>query len=119
MTVTESSFALVFVISGARTIVSILYLGVVSKIVMPGVLGSDFTLVASIWRTGAWFIVAVACSHSVWLVVMDADMSGLIYCGVRSETVAPGVSCCNIALAVSTWRTGPWFIVEVAWINIL
>ena len=51
------------------------------------------------------------------MVVMDLGILGLVYCGVGAVTVAPGISVRNIALAASTWRTGPWFLVEVAWIH--
>ena len=46
---------------------------------------------------------------------MDAGMLGLIYCGIRDGTVTLGVLGRNIVLAVSIWRTGPWFIVAVDW----
>ena len=49
------------------------------------------------------------------MVVIDVVMLGLVYCGVGAGTVAPGVSGCDITLDTSTWRTGPWFIVAVAW----
>ena len=48
------------------------------KTVAPGVSGSDITLAASIWRTATWFIVAVALIHSVWLVVVDVGVFGLM-----------------------------------------
>ena len=51
----------------------------------------------------------------MWLVVMDVGMLGLFYRGVGAGTVAPGVSGHDIALAESTWRTGSWFLVAVAW----
>ena len=46
---------------------------------------------------------------------MDVGMLGLVYCGVGSGTVAPGVSGYNIALDTLTWRTRPRFLVEVDW----
>ena len=95
----------------------ILYLCVGSVIFTPGLLGRDLVLVFSIWRTGLWFIDVLGYSCSVWLVVMDVGILGLVYCGVRAGTVAPGVLGHNIALAASTWRTGPWFLEVVAWIN--
>ena len=45
----------------------------------------------------------------------DIGMLGLIYCGVGYGIVAPGVLGRNMALSASTWRTGPWFLVAVAW----
>ena len=85
------SFAAVSVIFGDGTVASVLYVGVGSRIVMPGVLRQDLALNALIWRNGPWFIVVVAWSCSVWLVVMDVGMVGLIYCGIGAITVAPGV----------------------------
>ena len=84
-------FALVSVIIGSRNVASGLYLGVGARTVAPGVSGRDIALAALIWRTGPWFIVAVEWSHSVWVMVMDVGMLGLIYHGVGSGTVAPGV----------------------------
>ena len=49
------------------------------------------------------------------LVVMDVGMLGLVYRGVGAGTVSPGVYVHDIALAALTWRTGPWFLVAVAW----
>ena len=72
----------VSVIIGAGTVASVLYLGFRAVIVTPGVSGSNIALSTLIWRTGLWFIVAVASSRSVWVVVMDVGMSGLIYHGV-------------------------------------
>ena len=46
---------------------------------------------------------------------MDLGVLGLIYCGIRAGTVAPGVSGSDITLSVLIWRTGPWFFVAVAW----
>ena len=94
---------------------SVLYLGVGAGIVTPGVLGRDLVLALSICRTGLWFIDALDYICSVWLVVMYVGMLGLVYCGVGAGTVAPGVLGHDIALAASTWRTGPWFIDVVDW----
>ena len=44
---------------------------------------------------------------------MDVGMLGLVYCGVGAGTVMPGVSGCDIALVVLTWRTVTWFLVIV------
>ena len=84
---------------------------------MPGILGCDLALAASIWRTRSWFLVAVAWSHIVLVVVMDVCMLGLIYCGVGARTVTPGVLGHDIALATSIWRNGTWFLVAVDWIH--
>ena len=65
MTAAEASFAIVYVISGAGTVASVLYLGMVAGTVAPGVSVINIALAVSIWRTGPWFIVAVAWSHSV------------------------------------------------------
>ena len=40
---------------------------------------------------------------------------GLIYCGIRARNVEPGVSGHDISLAVSIWRTWPWFLIAVDW----
>ena len=48
---------------------------------------------------------------------MDVGKLRLIYRGVRSRTVVPGVSGRDIALAALIWRTGPWFIVVMAWMH--
>ena len=94
-------------------------MGVGSGTVAPEFLGRNLTLAALIWRTGTWFLVEVYWSHSVCVVVMDAGMSGLVYYGVRAGNVAPGVLEHDIALAASIWRTGPWFLVTVAWSHIM
>ena len=67
--------------------------------------GSDITFSVSIWRTGPWFLVEVAWNHNVRVARVDLGMLGLIYCGVRARTVAPGVSGRDIALPASIWRT--------------
>ena len=41
MTAAENSVAVVSVIAGAGTVMSVLYLGVGAKLVVPGVLGRD------------------------------------------------------------------------------
>ena len=46
---------------------------------------------------------------------MGIGMLGLIYCGIRARTVAPEVLGSDITLAASIFRTGPWFLVAVAW----
>ena len=46
---------------------------------------------------------------------MNLGMLGMVYHGVGAGTVAPGVLVRDIALAASTWRTGPWFLVTVDW----
>ena len=117
MTAEEASFAEVSTIVGARTVKSVLYLGVRSGNFKPGVSGHDIALAASIWRTRPWFLVVLSWGHSVWLVVMDVGMLELIYCCVRARTVAPGVSGHDIMLAASIWRNGTWFLVEVDWIH--
>ena len=48
---------------------------------------------------------------------MDVGMMGLIYHGFGAQTVEPGVLGRNISLAAFIWRTGPWFLVVVAWIH--
>ena len=92
MTDEESSFAVVSIVAGAGN-------------VAPGVSGRDIALVASIWIIRTWFIVAMAWSHSVWVVVMDVGMLGLIYRVVGAKNFEPGVSRRNISLATSIWRT--------------
>ena len=115
MTVAEASFAVVSVIIESVTVASVLYFVVGAVTVAPGVLGCNIMLAASIWRNLPWFLVMVDWGHSVWVVVMYVVMLRLIYCGVRAGTVAPGVSGHEIMLAVSIWKTGPWFLVVVAW----
>ena len=55
----EAPFAVVSVIVGAGTVVSVLYIGVRVGTVTPGVSGRNITLAMSIWRIGPWFLVAV------------------------------------------------------------
>ena len=117
MTAAEAFFAVVYFIVRAGTVASVLYLGGGAGTVVPGVLGSDIALAASIWKTGACFLVAVAWIHSVWVVVTDVGMLGLIYHDVGSGTVASGFLGCDIALGVLICRTGLWFLVVVAWSN--
>ena len=57
----------------------------------------------------------VSWGHILWVVVMGIGMLGLIYCGIRARTVAPEVLGSDITLAASIFRTGPWFLVAVAW----
>ena len=83
MTEAETSFAVIYVITKAGTVTSSIYLGVRFGTVAPGVLGRDITLAVFIWIIGPWFLVAVAWSHSVWVVVIDVGMLGLIYCGAK------------------------------------
>ena len=113
----ELSFTVVLVIFGARTFMSVLYLGVGSGTVSSGVLGCNIKFSASIWRTVPCFLVSVAWVYIVCVVVMYVGMSGLIYRVVRSGTVAPGVSGNDIEKPMSIWRTGSWFLVELAWIH--
>ena len=82
VTAAEASFAVVSVIVRSGTVVSVLYLGFGAGIVTPEVSVRNMVLSASIWRTELWFIVVVAWSHSVWVVVMDVGILGLIYCGI-------------------------------------
>ena len=56
----------------------LIYNGVGSRTVESGVFGRNILLVASICRTGPWFLVVVAWMHSVWVVMMDVYMLGLI-----------------------------------------
>ena len=115
VTAAEASFVVVSVIVGVGTVASVLHFGAGARIVTPGVLGCDLALASSIWRTGIWFIVAVAWSCSVWVVVTNVGILGLVYRDVGDGTVMPGVLGCDIVLSVSTWRTGRWILVAVAW----
>ena len=54
------------------------YHGIISRTVTPGVLGHNIKLDALNWRTTPWSLVAVAWSHSVWVVVIDVVMFGLM-----------------------------------------
>ena len=104
----------VYFIVRSGTVVSVLYLGV-GRFFTSGVLGRNLALASSIWRNKLWFIFMVDWSSSVWVVMMDVGMLELVYLGVGAGTVAPGVLGRDIALSASTWRTGPWFLVAVAW----
>ena len=85
MTASEASFALVPCIVGVSTVAPVLYTGVRSVDVAPGVSGRNIALVMLIWINGPWFLVEVSWSHSVWVVVMDVGMLGLFI--VVSEPV--------------------------------
>ena len=113
----EASFAVISVIVRSGTIASVLYICVRARTVPPRVSKSDIALAASIWRTGTWFCVAVACSQRVWLAVMYVGMLGLIYSWIGARTIKPGVSECYILLAALIWRTRNWCLVAVAWIH--
>ena len=115
VTEVESFFAVVSVIVGAITVVSIIYIGFGSRTVAYSVSGRDIALATLICRIWPWFLVSVAWSHSVWVLVMDIGMLGLIYCGVRAITVEPGVLGSDILLVALIWRTWPWFLVAVDW----
>ena len=117
MTAEELYLSVVFVITRARNVVSILYLCIRSGTVDPGVFGHDIVLDASILITVPWFLVVVYWGYIVRAMVMDVGILGLIYCGIRAGTVAPGVSGRNITLAASIWRTDNWFLLVVAWIH--
>ena len=69
------------VIFRTGTVASILYFGSRAGNVACGISGRDIALSASMWRIGTWFLVAVVWSHSVWVVLMDVGMLGLIYRG--------------------------------------
>ena len=56
----------------------LIYCGVGSRTVDTGVSGHDILFAASIWRTEPWFLVVVCWSHSVWVVVIDVCMLGLM-----------------------------------------
>ena len=67
----------VYIIYGARTVASVLYLGIGSGTMALCVLGQNIALAAPIWRIRHWFLVVVARSHSVGVVVMDVGMLGV------------------------------------------
>ena len=101
LTASESSFSVVSVIVISGTAASVVYLGVRVGTFASGVSVNDITL---IWRIGPWFLAAVAWINSMWVVVMDVGMLGLIYFGVGAITSIPGVSWRNILLVASIWR---------------
>ena len=55
------------------------YHGVGAGTVVPGLSGCDIALTTSTWRTVTSFIVAVDCSHSVWVVAIDVGMLGFMF----------------------------------------
>ena len=61
----------------------LIYHGVTARTAKPGVSGHNILLAASIWRNRRWFLVAVAWSHSVWVVVIDVGMLGLMLVRVK------------------------------------
>ena len=61
----------------------LIYCGFRSITFDPGVSGCDISLAALILITWPWFLVAVAWSHSVKVVVMDVSMLGLVLVKVR------------------------------------
>ena len=79
MNAEKSSIVVLSIIIRYGTIAYVLYICVGFRLVMPGVSGHNIALSMLIWRTGLWFIVLVAWSRSVWVMVMDLGMSGLIY----------------------------------------
>ena len=46
--------------------------------VAPGLSGRNIALAVLIWRTGPRFLVALAFSHGVWVVVVDVGVLGLM-----------------------------------------
>ena len=56
----------------------LIYRGIRSRTVALEVLGRDILLAASIFRTRPWFLVPMAWSHGVWLVVVYVGMLGLM-----------------------------------------
>ena len=115
----EESFAVMFVIFGSVNVASILYVGIGYGNVVDGVSGRDITLTVFIWRIGPWFNVSVDWSQVVGVVVMGVGMLGLIYHGSGARNVKTGVLGRNILLAMSIWRTGPCFLVAVAYSHIV
>ena len=87
LTASESSFSVVSVIVISGTAASVVYLGIRVGTFASGVSVNDITL---IWRIGPWFLAAVAWIDSMWVVVMDVGMLGLIYFGVGARTSNPG-----------------------------
>ena len=98
VTAAEASFAVVSVTVRSGSVASVLYLGVRAGNVAPGILGQNIVLAALIWIILPWFLVAVAWSNIVWVVVINIGMLGLIYCGIIAITFKPGVSGHDILL---------------------
>ena len=96
----ESSSTVVSIIIRAGNATSVLYIGVEAGTIAPGFSGHDIMLTVLIWIIGPWFLVALACSHSFWVVLMDVGIMGLIYSDVGARTFDPGVSGHDISLAV-------------------
>ena len=67
----EASFVVVSVVVGSGTVAYVIYIGVGTGTIAPGVLGRNIVLATSIWRTGHWFLVAVDWGHIVCVLVMD------------------------------------------------
>ena len=59
-------------------VLGLIYIGAGAVNVAPRVLCCDIALAASTWGNGPWFLVTVARSHSIWVVVMDVGMLGLM-----------------------------------------
>ena len=59
-------------------ILGLIYIGVGARTVEPWVLGCNILLYVSICRTWTWFLFVVSCIHSVWVLVTDVGMLGLI-----------------------------------------
>ena len=53
------------------------------------------------------------------VVVIFVGMLGLIYCGFRAINFIPGFKGRGILLSATICRTGPRFLVSVAWSHIL
>ena len=56
----------------------LIYCSIRARTFEPGVSGRNISLAASIWRILPWFILELACSHGVWVVVMDVIIFGFM-----------------------------------------
>ena len=83
---------------GSIKVVFFCYRDVRAGPVAPVVSGYGILLDASVWSTLPWFLLAVAWSNIVWVVVINIGMLGLIYCGIIAITFKPGVSGHDISL---------------------
>ena len=56
---------------------------------------------------------------AVYVIFISGTVAYVLYLGIRARTIKPEVSGRNIMLAAYIWKIRRWFIVAMAWCNIV
>ena len=103
----------------------LIYFGVRAGTVAIGVLGCDIALVASIWRSEPWFLVAVAWIHSVSVVLTDVGMLGMKLVWVRDGVteIVDDTFHANTCSLYTTWFFGilriPFYVLRKLYVDMV